>query len=306
FFLNEAGAAERVAFGVIRIFAVAVNVGIRHVGHAGNERRKAAALLRLGGGQRKRAHGASMERSVEGDDVLALGVITRELQGALNRFRAGVAVIDFMRAGHGGDLRQPLGKGNHAFIIKIGTRHVDEFGGLLLDGGDDFGMTVPSGCDGDAGGEIEEVVTVHVGDNDAASAFRYERIGTGVGRRNIFFVSGEHAGGVGAGKSGLDAGADESLGSHGILQRFIAGRWLLVVGSRPSRRFSERAKRRAKPRQNAGLLSRCRRGWDAGLKAIRRENGEARLESAASTRADAYSAWAAAWELPSIIYYTPG
>jgi hypothetical protein len=74
------------------------------VGHAGNERRETAALLRLGRGQRERAHGASVESAVEGDDVLALGVIARQLQRSFNGLGAGVAVVDLVRPGHGRDL----------------------------------------------------------------------------------------------------------------------------------------------------------------------------------------------------------
>ena len=83
-----------------------------------------------------------MKRAKERDDVRPLRVITRELQGALDGLGAGVAVVDFVRAGHGRDLRQALGQRDHALVIKVGTRHVDEFGGLLLHGSDYVRMAV--------------------------------------------------------------------------------------------------------------------------------------------------------------------
>ena len=168
---DEARAAERERFGILRAaFAAAIDIGIANVGHARNAGAEATLLLRLGGGQRERAHGASVERSEECDHVLPLGVIARQLQRDFNRLRAGVAVVDLVRPRHGSDLRQPLGQRDHALVVKIRARHVDQFGRLLLNGGDHVGMAVSGRGDGDAGGEIEELVAVHVRDHDAAAA----------------------------------------------------------------------------------------------------------------------------------------
>src|SRR5580704_1459861 len=62
---DEAGAAQRESFGILRpTFASTVYVGITNVSYARNQWAKAPLLLRLGSRQRKRSHGASMERAV--------------------------------------------------------------------------------------------------------------------------------------------------------------------------------------------------------------------------------------------------
>ncbi len=150
------------------------------MGHARNEWGETALLLRLGGGERERAHCSSMKCTVERDYILPLGVIARQLEGALNRFRAGIAVINSVRAGHGSNLGEPLRQGHHIFVIKVRARHVNQFGRLLLNGSNHVRMAVSGRNDGDAGGEIKKLVSVNIGDNDAASAVSppsgYERV----------------------------------------------------------------------------------------------------------------------------------
>ena len=184
----------------------AIEVGIADVDDSGHQRREAAALLRLGAGERKRAHGASVEGAVEGDDVLALGVIARELERGLDGLGAGVAVVErdagrawarsCERRAASGELR----------VVEVGAGHVNQFAGLLLDGGDDLGMAVSGGGDGDSGGEVEELIAVHVLDHDAASALGDQWIGAGVGRRNDFGVCFENALGIRAGQSCANLG----------------------------------------------------------------------------------------------------
>ena len=77
-----------------------------------------------------------------------------------------------------------------------------QLGGLLLNGGDDLGMAVAGGGYGDAGGEVEELVAIHVLDHDAASALGDQRIGAGVGGRDEAVIVGDDAPGIGAGKLG--------------------------------------------------------------------------------------------------------
>jgi len=104
---------------------------------------------------------------------------------------------------------------------------VNQFAGLLLNGGDDFGMAMAGRSDGNTSGEIKKFVAVHVSDDDAASALGYQRVGSGVRRRNVFVIARQHALGVGAGQGGHDLrSGSESLGRHGILLK-----QLLVVGS---------------------------------------------------------------------------
>ena len=173
---DVAGAAEGEGFFFLRAAGTAaIGVGVADVGDAGDERGEAAPLLRLGGGERKRAHGAAVESAEEGDDVLAAGVIAGELEGALDGLGAGVAVVEAVRAGHGRDGGEALGEGRRVFVVEVGAGHVDELGGLLLDGGDDLRMAMAGRDDGDAGGEVEELVAVDVFDADAAAAFGDQR-----------------------------------------------------------------------------------------------------------------------------------
>ena len=92
---------------------------------AGHQRGEAAFLLRLGGSERDGAHGASMERAEEGDDVLPLSVVAREFDGGFHGLYPRVAVVNPVRAGHRRDLREALGESHHALVVKIGSRHVD-------------------------------------------------------------------------------------------------------------------------------------------------------------------------------------
>ena len=162
----------------------AIEIGIGDVHDSGNQRRETAALLNLGAGERERAHGASVKGSVEGDDVLALGVVAGELECGLDGFGAGVAVVDAMRAGHGRDLREAGGEFGELGVIEIGAGHVKQLACLLLNGGDDLGMTVAGRGHGDSGGEIEKLVAIHVLDHDAASALGDQRVGAGVRGRD--------------------------------------------------------------------------------------------------------------------------
>src|SRR5206468_1525368 len=65
----------------------------------------------------------------------------------------------------GGQLGQPLGQVDLRLVVEVGAGHVDQPGRLVLDGGDDFRVAVAGGGHGDAGGEVEEQVAVHVVDD---------------------------------------------------------------------------------------------------------------------------------------------
>ena len=149
---DEAGAAQRESFGILRpTFASAVYVRIANVRYSRNQRTESPFLLRLGSRERERSHGAPVERAIECNHVLPLGVIAGELEGALDGFRPRVAVVDFVRSGHRRDLREALRERYHVFVIEVGARHVDQFGRLLLNGGDYMGMAMAGRSDGDAG-----------------------------------------------------------------------------------------------------------------------------------------------------------
>ena len=60
-----------------------------------------------------------MKCAKERNHILPFGVIARQFQRALNRFRARVAVVDPVRALHRSDLRQSLCQLHHALVIEI-------------------------------------------------------------------------------------------------------------------------------------------------------------------------------------------
>ncbi len=155
-----------------------------------------------------------MEGAEEGDDVLAAGVVAGEFEGALDGLGAGVAEVDAVRAGHGCDVAEALGEAGHAFVVEVGAAHVDELGGLGLGGGDDLGVAVAGGGDGDAGGEVEELVAVDVDDAGAAAALDDEGIAAGVTGAHDALVVGDDGGCFGAGEGGLQDWA--VLGVEGV------------------------------------------------------------------------------------------
>ena len=115
----------------------------------------------LAGRERQRAHGAAVEAAEEADEVRPPGVIAGQLDGRLDRLGARVgheADRGFLERG---DLVQLLGQVDPYLVIEVG-RDVDELVGLLLDGLHHLGMGVAGGGDGDAGGEVEEAIAVHV------------------------------------------------------------------------------------------------------------------------------------------------
>ena len=73
---------------------------------------------------------------------------------------------------------------DQARVVEIRSRHVNEFSGLLLDGGDHFRMAVPRGHHGDSRGEIKERVSIDVFDDGAPAAPGHQRIAPRVGRGN--------------------------------------------------------------------------------------------------------------------------
>jgi hypothetical protein len=154
------------------------------MGDAGNERREAAFLLRLGAGERECAHGAAVECAKERDDLLAAGVVARQLERAFNGFGAGVAVEEPVRAGHGRHGGEAVGQVGERHVIKVRSGNVDEFGSLFLNGRDNFGMAMTGGNHGNAGGEVEKLVAVHVFNAAAFGALGHQRIGAGVAGRD--------------------------------------------------------------------------------------------------------------------------
>ena len=138
--------------------------------HARNEWSEAATLLRLRSCERERSHRASVKSTIKRNYTLAFCVVARQLERALDGFSSRVPKVELMWARHRRDSAQSLCQLGHRFVVEVGSGHVDQFGGLALNGADHFGMTVPGGCDCDASGEIEEFVSVDVFDNRSAAA----------------------------------------------------------------------------------------------------------------------------------------
>src|SRR5215469_1177050 len=192
------------------------------MGHARNQWCEPPPLLRLRRCERKRSHRASMKGAQERDHVLPLGVIARQLQRGFHRLSTRIAVIKLMGAFHRSDLRKPFRQRKHALVVKVGTRHVDQFPRLLLNRGDHFRMAMSRRRHRNAGRKVEELVAVDVFDNHATSALRYQRIRPRVRWRNELVVTFQDALGVGAGQSGPDLGTRnwvENLSGHGLLLR---------------------------------------------------------------------------------------
>ena len=132
--------------------------------------------------------------------MLPPGVIPRQLQRALDRLGAGVAIEKAMRSRHRRNRRELLGKVGQRLIVKIRPGNMNQFRRLLLNRSNHFGMTMAGGSHGDAGSEINEFVSVHIFDAHAASAFCHQRIGTRIAGRDQAIV-GFHSGpGLGAGQ----------------------------------------------------------------------------------------------------------
>jgi hypothetical protein len=83
---------------------------------------------------------------------------------------------------------QPLREIDLRLVVKVGARHVQELAGLVADRLDNVRVTVAGGGHGDAGGEVEEQVPVHVPDDRAAAAVDDEWVGARVRRRDIAVV----------------------------------------------------------------------------------------------------------------------
>jgi hypothetical protein len=79
---------------------------------------------------------------------------------------------------------------------------VNQLGGLLLDGGDDFRMAMAGGDNRDARSEIKKGVAVHVFDRRATADPGDQRVIAGVGRRDYVLVALDEFLGLGAGQLG--------------------------------------------------------------------------------------------------------
>src|SRR5438552_15844414 len=112
-----------------------------------------------------------MKAAEESDEFFASGRVHCQLQSSLDGFGAAVSEMRLRRSRDGNDLIKFLGQLRHLPIVEISSAHMNKLRGLFLNGGDDFGMTVPGGTHGDAGVAIEKKIAVNILDPDASGAF---------------------------------------------------------------------------------------------------------------------------------------
>ncbi len=165
-----------------------------------HERSEAAAMHQLGAGQRHGAVGPAVESAEEGDGARSAGVPAGQLQGRLQRLRAAVGEEDALGRRAGTALGQALGQVDLRLIVEIGAGHVQQLLRLVSDRRGDMWMTVAGGRDGDAGGEIEEAIAVHVLNDGPTAALDHKRIDARVRRRDVRASRWSNACALGPGK----------------------------------------------------------------------------------------------------------
>jgi len=160
-----------------------VDVRVGHVGDTRHGGVKPAPLHGLGGGEGQGAHRAPVEAAVKANKARPVGMVARQFDGGLYRLRAGVGHEAQRVFFEGRDLVQFFAEQHPLLVIEIG-RDVNKLLGLLLDGFDHGRVTVARGADGDAGGEVQEAVAVHVPGFAAAAVVHDEPIIARIGGGN--------------------------------------------------------------------------------------------------------------------------
>src|SRR5678815_1316724 len=105
-----------------------------------------------------------MERAGERQEMRASRRPSRELHRAFDRLCARVREEHARRRRYGRAVAQPFGEADLGLVVEVRAGHVDEETGLLLDRFHDLGMGVARSRDGDARGEVEELVAIDVVD----------------------------------------------------------------------------------------------------------------------------------------------
>ena len=144
-------------------------IAMRHLVETVHRRAKAFEIFGGAGGG-ERAQRAAMERALEGDDAIALGmalgevIAAHDLDHAFHRFRAGIAEEHQVGKAL---LAQPRGE-LLAIRALEQVRHVPELGRLLLQRRDQMRMAVAQRIHRDARGEVEIALAIG-GDQPAPS-----------------------------------------------------------------------------------------------------------------------------------------
>ncbi|CVN11728.1 Uncharacterised protein [Streptococcus pneumoniae] len=155
--------------------AVPQRVGAGHAVDLGGERSEAVLVGHGLGGQRHRQGGAAVIGVVERGHGLLAGVGAGHLDGVLHGLGAGIEQGGAGLAGDRAGAVQLLGHGHVALVGRDHERGVGELRDLLLDGGHDARVGGAHGGDGDAGGQIDQAVAVHVLEDAARGAGRVHR-----------------------------------------------------------------------------------------------------------------------------------
>jgi len=241
----EAGAADGLGVAGLAREGVPEDVGVGDVRDVERRALEAAPLRDLRGGEREGAERAAVEAVEEGDELLPPGRVHRQLERGLDGLGAAVGEVRPGGAGHGHDLFELAAEVRHVAVVVVGAAHVDEAGGLLLDGADDLRVAVAGGADGDAGVTVEEGVAVDVFDPDARGALDDELVGRArVGGRDVARVGRDDLLRAWAGQLGPDFGS-------------FRGSYYGHVGSPPSEKKRGRSLRSARHGAGAAEGGRC-------------------------------------------------
>src|SRR5215469_9796684 len=136
--------SESVDCGIFRTHPVraAIRIGVRCVENTAEQRAEVLALNGLACRQRQGTESPPMKAAVEGDELISPRMIAGEFHPRLERFGTGISEVNPLRSfarRNGGEL---LGQVDHAFVVKVRARHVDEVASLLPNGGDHFRMAM--------------------------------------------------------------------------------------------------------------------------------------------------------------------
>ncbi len=131
----------------------------------------------------------------------------RKLEGGFDGFGTAVGKEDLLVGRAGSDGCELFHQLDHGRVVEIAATDVDEIRGLGLDGGDDLGMAVAGGADGDAGGEVEEAIAIDVFDDAAEGALDDEGVLAGVRGGTEAFIAIDELAGAGAGEGRVDRGS---------------------------------------------------------------------------------------------------
>src|ERR1700744_3731378 len=112
-----------------------------------------------------------MKRAKERNELIPSCVIARHFDSGLDSLGPGIAEVDATPFPAGRQCCQLFGQLHHAFVVEIGTGHVQELSGLLLYGFDNPWMGVPGCNDRNPGIEIEKAISIDIFPEGSLSTF---------------------------------------------------------------------------------------------------------------------------------------